>query len=250
MSIDRLELELVALAAHIEFPQTPDFLVHERDHAPRAVRWSRRGAKRLIIAVAMLLVLAAGAYAASSRLRDTVRDWLGSRAVQIDRVETLPRLSAVAVSPRPALGRADAALGRRLLLPKGLGKPRGVTVVGRRPDAAVTLTWPPRSGLPAVRRTGLGLVINQVLGSIEEPFVKKIVGPDTKVTTLRIDGRPAVGLIGAAHNVAFRDASGEPIFQRTRLSVNTLLVTHDEVLVRIEADVPLARLVAIDRSLT
>jgi hypothetical protein len=249
VTVDRLELELLALAAHIEFPQTPDFVVPVADRRLRAVGRPRYRAKRLAVAVAMLLALAAGAYATSSSLRDTVRDWLGSSAVQVDRVETLPSLSPASASTRPGLGRADSALGRQLLLPKGLGRPTGVRVVGRGQDAAVTLTWTPRTELPAVRRTGIGLVINQVLGSIEEPFVRKVVGPGTEVTTFRIDGRSAVGLVGAPHNVAFRDSDGDPTFQRTRLAVNTLLVAHGEVLVRIEADVPLAHLIAIDRSL-
>ena len=249
MSIERLEQELHALAAHIDFPQTPEFSTNSSWLSLRPLSRPRRRVRRLAIAFAIVLATAAASYGASSRLRDTIRDWLGANAVEINRVATLPPLPLAPPGTRPSLGSADSVLGQPLLLPSGLGKPSAVLVVGRSAKAAVTLTWRPRPGLPEVRRSGLGLVINEVLGSIEEPFARKVVGPGTVVKLFRIDGRPAVGLIGAPHQVAFKGASGDFTIQQTRLAVNTLLVNHGDLLVRIEAGVPLARLVAIDRSL-
>ena len=249
MTIDGFERELRALAADVDFPATPDLAASVARALARPVRVPSPLLRRFVLVAAMVLGAAAVSYAASSRLRDTIRDWLGTNAVEIDRVETLPPLPLMSSDARPSLANAVAALGQPLLLPARLGTPDTAQVEGRRPNAAVTLGWRPRRGLPEARRSGLGLVINEVLGSVEAPFARKLVGPATKVSTFLIEGRRAVGLVGAPHQVAFKDPSGEFTVQRTRLAVNTLLVSHGSVLVRIEADVPLARLIAIDRSL-
>jgi hypothetical protein len=112
----------------------------------------------------------------------------------------------------------------------------------------ITYAYRARPRLPAAAESGLGLVVAQFRGDLEPELLGKTAGEGGEVRELGLDGHRALWVEGG-HAVYFVGADGEPRPSTLRLSANALLVERGRLLVRLEADLPLARMTAIARSL-
>jgi hypothetical protein len=240
-----LEMRLVDLGAHIEYPAVPALtsLVRERISAvpSRPLSWWRRPAA---LAAAACFLLAALAVVAVPTSRQAVADFLGIDGIRI----------SFDPAPREAVG-TELALGRRvtfseaqnsvdfdLLVPQRLGDPDVVYLNPYARDGEVSFVYEPRADLPEAAETGVGALLTQFVGDNDIPSLKKkFVGGATDVIPVHVDGVPGFWVDGA-HNLY--PAGGAP-----RVAGQTLLWQVGAIGYRLEVDAPLEEALAIAESL-
>jgi hypothetical protein len=232
-----LEARLADLGAHVLVPDVGDLsgavVARIRTpgrhvvHAP-----SRRG---VLLAAAAVLVIVISVLALPAP-RHAVARWLGIGTIEVTRVESLP----AGLGDRLTLGRAtfvDEALDSTafdVLLPDTATAPNAA-FTGVPSADAVTLVWAPSAELPEVRTTGVGLLLTEVLGSIDEPLIGKSIAAGTTFEAVTVDGHPGYWLGGAPHEFFYRGPNGEPIPDSARLAGNTLIWTVGDVTLRLES---------------
>jgi len=262
-----LEQELLQLGRQVAFPPTP--LLATRVRAQLATRpallpwWRRPEPRRIAMGLVAVVVLCLVVLAAWPAARTAVAGRLGLPGISIRQAPSVPKpptatplpaqspstgvpaTSAATATPpvgaRLALGdqvslaQAQQRVGFRPLLPEGLGQPDAVYVAMPPPSGAVTLVYRPRSGLPATKETGVGLLLTEFRGATDAGFLMKVVGPDTRVDAVTVNGTPGFWLEGAPHALAYRDPSGQFETAPLRLAGNTLAWNQGDLTLRIES---------------
>ena len=203
-----------------------------------------------LVAAALVAALAAGAVAAG---------YLHIPGVNIQRSSRpLPTPSGTALttplgtrldlgSLEPSLAQAQADSGFQVRVPSDLGQPDFVFYKAT-PVPVVSLVYSPRADLPAGTDPEVGALLMEFrssAGSLD--FIGKLVGPDTKIEQVTVNGVPGVWLEGAPHEVFIQPSpgTGGPVVDRVRLAGNTLLWYRDGVTYRLEAKVSKARALEI-----
>ena len=244
-----LERDLRALAD--AFPDAPALGPRVLAAAQRASA-NRRRRRIALLAFALFLLVPATALAVSADLRDRVLEAFGLRNVRITAVTRLPELGAdvrrLQLGPRISLAEARADLKLAVSPPKVLGAPDGIFEEQLESGVDITFLYEPRT---AEERIGVRrrVLVSVVRGTIDKTIIGKTVASATKVTPLSIDGELALLLTGAPHMmVIFRAPDGDFDQTYARLAGTTLLWQRKEVLVRVEGQLPRARLIAIARS--
>jgi hypothetical protein len=211
-------------ALELEWPPEPDVAPRVRARLER----KRRRWPRLAIPVAVLVLVAAVPPA-----RSTVLDWLGIGGETIERVPETPSPTATPLD----LG-TRIPLPRDALVPAALGRPDAVYEAGD----IVTLRYRPRPGLPEV-------LLAQFPGRTRETYVRKQVGPHTRIDRVTVQGEPGFWLSGASHSLLYEDPNGTVLDIPARLAGPTLVWRHGDRTLRLEADIPKSRALAIARSI-
>jgi hypothetical protein len=211
-------------ALELEWPPEPDVAPRVRARLER----KRRRWPRLAIPVAVLVLVAAVPPA-----RSTLLDWLGIGGETIERVPETPSPTATPLD----LG-TRIPLPRDALVPAALGRPDGVYEAGD----IVTLRYRPRPGLPEV-------LLAQFPGRTRETYVRKQVGPHTRIDRVTVQGEPGFWLSGASHSLLYEDPNGTVLDIPARLAGPTLVWRHGDRTLRLEADIPKSRALAIARSI-
>jgi hypothetical protein len=211
-------------ALELEWPPEPDVAPRVRARLER----KRRRWPRLAIPVAVLVLVAAVPPA-----RSTVLDWLGIGGETIERVPETPSPTATPLD----LG-TRIPLPRDALVPAALGRPDAVYEAGD----IVTLRYRPRPGLPEV-------LLAQFPGRTRETYVRKQVGPHTRIDRVTVQGEPGFWLSGASHSLLYEDPNGTVRDIPARLAGPTLAWRHGDRTLRLEADIPKSRALAIARSI-
>ena len=257
---DRLDPRLRALAAESSFPPTPPELASRVGSALRAD--TRAGAepartplaharrRRLLVAVvAAALLLPAAALAAIPSTRNAVLDWLGLRGVSVERVSRPPRPGPAAdLDLGTPVRLADARVRFTPRVPSALGRPAGVfRESGIIPGGRISLTYRPGAGLPAIA-PGVGALITEFRGSRTREFIQKSLGPGTTARQVQVGTDPGVYISGRPHGFVFVDTAGQVRQEEIRLARDVLIWERDGVVLRLEARLPLARLLTIARS--
>jgi hypothetical protein len=199
------------------WPEEPDVAPRVRARLERP----RRRWPRVAIPLAVLVLVAAVPPA-----RSTVLDWLGIGGEKIERVPEAP-------SPTPApldLG-TRVPLPRDALVPAALGRPDAAYEAG----GILTLRYPQA-------------LLSEFPGHTNATYVRKLAGPDTRIERVTVDGEPGFWISGATHGVLYEDPSGRIVEAPTRLAGNTLVWRHGDRTLRLEADVPKSRALALARS--
>jgi hypothetical protein len=261
--VTELERSLIVLGEELDWPVTPDLSLRVRRSIapaprPRSIAPAPRRRRRLAfrrsfaIALAALLVLAAGVLAAVPGVRDPVLEFFGLQGATVERREVLPPVPErrpLDLGRRTTLAAAGGAVRFEPLVPQAAGRPDGVFVSDAVPGGELSLAYRARDGLPEARSTRLGLLVSEFRGDLAPEYTAKIAGQATVVERLRVDGARAVWLAGAPHFFFYRSAQ-RPITERElRIAQNVLLVEQGDLLVRLEGAFGRERAIELARSL-
>ncbi len=202
--------------------------------------------RAIAIAVAVLVV----ALLALPAPRHAVAEWLGISTVHIVRVDSLPASVGTAnLGTTLRLGREvplDEA--RRdapftVLAPAPLDHPT-TTYVDEPVAGAVTLVWPPSDRLPNAGDAGVGLLLTELPGSVEQVLLEKRLDPTTTFEIVTVGDARGYWISGGKHDVTYLGPNGTGRPDTTRLAANTLIWSEDGVVFRMES--ALDRAAAID----
>ena len=245
-----LERDLRALADG--FPEAPQLAPRVLASVQGAAARRRRRRRFAVLALALVLLAPATALAVSPDLRNRVLETFGLRHVKVERVVTLPAVSpeaaALDLGTRISLAEARTSLQLRVNPPSALGAPNALFEELLQGGVAVTLLYEPRT---VAARIGVRerVLVTVVRGTLDKQLLGKTLGFASDVEQFEIDGGRALLLTGPAHMVVFFRRGPNAIDStRTRLAGTTLLWQRRAMLLRIEGELPKARLVAIARS--
>jgi hypothetical protein len=275
-----LEVALTDLATAIELPQTPDVATavgaRLRASAPSAVQASQGPApmvrrrpivrslrRSLLLAAAVTLLLVGGVLGVRFGLQLLKIDFGPLPSVSAPPASTAspanggtpaPSVEAgarLALGLRATLGEAIQSTGFPLLVPTDLGPPDEVYLGGTALRGQVAFGYRPRADLPADDLlAGLGLLITQNQGRLDEGLVHKIVDMNAgTVVPLEVDGAPGVWIAGEPHMFWYLDPDGEVIAGSDRRVSDTLAWQRDGILYRIEGADTMEQALEIARSM-
>lgn len=204
-------------------------------------RAGRRPLRRgLVLALAALLVLAA--------IAGAVTAWLpGIRIVFGDGPPPTaatspsgaigsplgPIGSALGLGTNVSLGEAEALAGIELVLPPdpAIGPPDTVFVNARR----ASLVWAPRPGLPAAGSDGIGLLISEFRGVVDDGYYQKVLRAPATVTEVTVDGARGYFISGPPHYFVYVDEDGRDVDDSHRVVGDTLIWSRGDVTYRLES---------------
>jgi hypothetical protein len=235
-----LERALRDLGARYPYPATPNLAVTVRARivarpsiAPTRVSVWRRPL-RLALAAAIVVVILGAAALINPASRDAIAHFFHVRGVVVSRVSSpLPSLSPITplnLGRQTTLEQARSAVSFPIAVPPELGAPDAVYVDRSVPGGEVALAYKPRTGIPLVRQTGLGVLVTEFRGDLMPGFITKEVGPGTTVEEVSVAGDPGWWIAGEPHQIV---ASDRP--ETLRLASNTLVWEHGGVTYRIES---------------
>jgi hypothetical protein len=210
----------------------------------------RRG---LVLALAALLILAAVVGAVGLGLP-------GLRIIFGDVPSPRPT-STAATSPSP-LAPVGSSLGLGTALPLAeVERVAGFDVVLPAdpamgpPDASyvaqggrVALVWASDDALAEVAR-GVGLVLNEFRGTVDEGYYMKIVDSGTRLTRVTVDGSPGYWISGPPHFFFYIDPTGKSIDDSQRVVGDTLVWTTGDVTYRLETTLGMEAAIRLAESL-
>lgn len=253
MTEQQLDDVLSRLGGDLAYPEPAlATRVRARVATPRPGRgWSARVLAPALAAAVLLLVVVA---LASPDVRALAREIFRIGGIDIFPVPTaLPTPSASASPSASIPGQHTTVDGARgmvsfpVLLPVALGAPDDV-VVDTAAGERVTLVYVTRPGIPASPVAGVGVVVVELRGAIDQTLFGKAIGPGTTLTPVDVNGANGYWLEGAPHFFFYVDAGGNIRQETLRLADNTLIWTRDGVTYRLEAHVTRAEALAIAAS--
>jgi len=198
-----------------------------------------------------------GGVAAVEPARSAILELFGLDGARIERRETPPQVpkrvsplgSELGLGRRVSDARARALADFHPAPPSGLPAPDAVYFSGATPEGIVSYVYKPRPGLPAMSETGAGLIVTELVATVERPLLRKVAGPGTSIQRVEVDGARGYRLAGVAHAFAFTDSRGEIQFQSERAAGPTLLLERDGLLLRVEGAVSGDRAIEIARQI-
>lgn len=250
-----LERQLTQLGRELDWPSTPDLTRSLQDRLAPAPRVRRRPVlfrRSFAIAIAAVLILAGGVFAAVPSVRHSVLEFFGLRGATVERREHLPpapRSRPPAVGKRTTLAHAREVLGFEPLVPAAAGTPDAVFVDGSVPGGRLSLEYRARSDLPEAKSTKLGLLVDEFRGDLNPEYAGKMAGQATRIESFTLDGERAIWVAGAPHFFFYRSPRNPFEERRLRLAQNVLLLEHGRLLVRLEGAFDRARAIELARSL-
>ena len=111
-------------------------------------------------------------------------------------------------------------------------------------DARLTLVWTATPTLPATAEPGVGLILSQFRGAVDEAYFAKLLDQGTTISTVLVGGETGYWISGAPHEIVYVDDRGEPQFDSRRSVGDTLLWARGGVTFRLESG--LGRAATID----
>jgi hypothetical protein len=220
--IDRLDGELRLLAKDVVFPPTPDIVarlgrrVGERPSGARAP-WMRSMA--LAIALSMLVVATVLGLS-----------WVlpGLRIVPVGSV---PPASSLTPGAELRLGAPATDAPLRV---DGAGMPDSIFATAD--GGVVSLVFVAGDGLPEIKDTGIGLLIQRIEGDLETVMIEKLVDEvGASVIPISVGDAPGFWIKGPPHLVRSLTAEGAVRAEMTRLVGETLVWQGDGALYRMES---------------
>lgn len=225
---------------------------------PRRFGFPTRPIRRgLVLALAALLILAAIAGAVGLGLP-------GLRIIfgEAPSPSPSPRPSAsVSATPTPSgspgsqlglgiamsLADAEELAGFHLILPPdpAIGPPDVVYMDRLR----ATLIWGSRPGLPGTLDPGIGLLISEFQGRVDDGYYKKIVDTASKLTPVKVAGSPGYWISGPPHFFYYVDPAGNFVDDAHREVGDVLIWSTGDVTYRLESRLDMAGAIALAESL-
>jgi hypothetical protein len=128
----------------------------------------------------------------------------------------------------------DERAGFHVLRPTapGIGAPESAWIDDRK-GGQVTLLWPPGETLPATDEPGVGLLVSQFRGGMDEGFYTKIINNGTVVAPVRVAGGQGYWLSGDEHYLFWEGPEGF-VDDARRWVGDVLLWTDGSITYRLE----------------
>jgi hypothetical protein len=240
-----LERALRDLGRAYPYPPTPNLVsrVRSRITAGPVARPRRfelwRDPRRLALVAAVLLVLLGAAALANPATRDAIAHFFHVQGVIVNRVPspgpTVSSSTPLDLGHPTTMDEAQSAVKFSIAIPPALGTPDGVYLNSGFPGGEVALTYNPRPGIPAVKQTGLGVLVTEFRGDLIPDFITKEVGPGTTVEQTSVNGDPGWWIAGEPHAIAIKGSDGNGQREILRLAANTLIWERGGVTYRIES---------------
>lgn len=167
----------------------------------------------------------------------------GASASSPSRSVAGPPGSGMGLGDPIAVADASTAVDIPLRLPSAPGVEAPVTAWIL--DGRLSLVWATSRTLPSTREPGVGLILSEFRGSLEPEYFQKVIGPDTTITPVTVDGVTGYWISGAPHEIVFVDAQGQPVFDTRRIVGDTLLWARSEVTYRLESGLDEAAAIAL-----
>jgi hypothetical protein len=249
--MSELERQLTQLGHDLDWPPTPHIDISALEPA-RARPRPRIFRRSFAIALAALLILAGGVFAAVPSVRHSVLEFFGLRGATIERRDHLPpapKTRLPDVGRRSSLAGAGEQLGFEPLVPGAAGEPDAVFVDGSVPGGRLSLEYRPRTGLPETRMNGIGLLVDEFRGDLNPEYGGKMAGAATRIEPFKLDGERAIWVAGAPHFFFYRSPGNPFEERRLRLAQNVLLLEYGRLLVRLEGAFGRERAIELARSL-
>ena len=236
---DDLEQLLTALGEKIDWPPTPRLQARRPPARLLQSRWA-------LAAIAVLVIVAT--LLAYTPTRTAIAGWLNlhTNLRQTTALPTPSPLPSGTLGSNLGLGTpttvqgAQNIVGWQVLVPAQLGTPDAVYVLmpPQGPlQGEVSLVYAPRPGIAASSESGVGILVTEARGSVNEQFFGKTIAPGTTIQDVTVNGYDGWWISGKPHIFVFLDANNEPRFDTLRLATNTLVLDEEGTIVRIEANV-------------
>jgi hypothetical protein len=242
-----LEARLFALGPELEWPATPNVVPAIRSRLVADPRRRPSPAWRVAFAAAAAVVLTAGALLAIPSTRDAIAAFFHLQGLIIQRVPTnptpAPSHGTTSIGDRLNLGaqvtldQAQATAHFQIAVPRALGTPDAVYLLGHGDTQGVGLVYLPHPGLPQAAQTGVGALVIEFPGQVPRDYFAKMLGPDATLENVQVNGNAGYWISGKPHGLFFIDSHGNSQEDTFRLAGNTLIWDQAGLVIRIEAGV-------------
>lgn len=241
-----LEARLFALGRELEWPATPNVgpAIRSRlfaGHSGPARAW------RVAVAAAAAVVVTVGALLAIPTTRDAIAAFFHLQGLIIQRVPINPTPAPshgatsigdrLNLGPQVTLDQAQAATHFQIAVPRALGSPDAVYLLGQGDAQGVALVYLPRPGLPQAAQTGVGALVIEFPGQVPRDYFAKMLGPDATLENVQVKTNAGYWISGTPHAFLFIDAHGNTQQDTFRLAGDTLIWDQAGLVIRIEAGV-------------
>lgn len=142
---------------------------------------------------------------------------------------------------------APSLTGFELLLPAdpSVGPPDALWFGAGR----LTLVWMSRPGMPETEAPGVGLLVTELRGRLNEEFLGKMIGSGTTLTPVTVSGVAGYWISGAVHELVYIDDHGEITSDSRRSVADTLIWTRGDRTFRLETALGRDAAIAIAESI-
>jgi hypothetical protein len=194
----------------------------------------------MAVLVAATLTLLTGLAVLSPAVRAALLRIFAIPGIRIEVVDEAPTApvrtlgEGLHLGQRVSLDEARAVVEFPIRLPADLGTPDQVFLERFIPGGRVWLVYGGRPGLPAAAETGVGLLVTEFRGGLDEFLLKKVTEEGGSVTPVQVDGNQGYFVQGA-HTLYVLDESGNPVGDQPRLAGSVLVWEEDGVTYRIES---------------
>jgi hypothetical protein len=158
-----------------------------------------------------------------------------------------PLGSSMALGTALPLADVERLAGFPVLLPTkpDLGPPDAAYLSGQR----VALVWANGPDLPDTLEPGIGLLLSEFRGKVDEGFFEKILGQGTTLTRVTVGGSPGFWINGSPHYFLYVDPNGQFVEDDHRVVGDVLVWSDGDVTYRLETSLGLAAATAIAESM-
>ena len=252
-----LEQRLLDLRPYLDYPPTPNLVVVVRARlvsAPQRPWWSSFAVPRRLALAAAAVLIVIGGLLAIPQTRDTIAHWFGVKGAIVNTVPSLPGGplgQSLRLGQRTTLAGALAGAHFQVLVPTdpSLGQPDEVYLNDTVPGGEVSFVYRTRPGLPTSSKTTVAILMMEIQGGVNKNFFGKMIGPDTTLTEVMVNGGPGYWIEGSPHVFFFTDAQGAVHDEDMRLATNTLLWQQGDRTLRIEGAATKAQALQIAASM-
>ena len=158
-----------------------------------------------------------------------------------------PAGSTMGLGTAVSLDDAARIGGLDLVLPADpvIGPPDAVYTLANR----VALVWSERPGLPADPDYGVGLLLNEFRGHVDDGYYQKTLDGSAQVTPVTVNGHAGYWISGAPHFFYYVDPSGKAVDDSHRIVGDTLIWADGDVTYRLESQLPMEAAIRLAESL-
>ena len=255
--VNELEQQLRGLRPYLDYPATPNLVAAVRARlvtAPRRPWWSSFAIPRRLALAAAVALLVIGGLLAIPQTRDSIAHWFGVRGVIVNTVPSLPPGPLgqdLKLGQRTTLDGARTGVHFQVLVPTdpSLGDPDEIWLNRSVPNGEVSFIYRVRPGLQTASKTDVAILVMEIQGTTEKFGFQKMLGPDTTLTEVTVNGGPGYWIAGSPHIFFFTDASGAFHEENMRLATNTLVWQQGDRTIRIEGPLTEAQALQIAASM-